>query len=303
MPYSATVKMNQDGTANVLSSATEIGQGCATAMTQVVAEDLGLHYEDVNVTLADTAVTPSGLGTVGSCGTSSAISAAKYAADDARRKLFEVAAQKLDAKPDDLEAKDRRIYIKGHPEKGIPIAEVCLSAFQITGTGNNPPVDTIRDAKTGKVIYAFAVAAAIAEVEVDTETGELNVLRLISANDCGRAINPTIVENQIDLGITMSNGWVRSENFVIDKSTGVVLNPNLLDYKIMTILDMPKREDMQEIFIEMPCAWGPYGAKGFAETAMGTGGPAIANAIYNAIGVRIRGGHFTPDRILEALGK
>jgi len=303
MPYSATVKMNQDGTANVLSSATEIGQGCATAMTQVVAEALGLRYEDVNVTLADTAVTPAGLGTVGSCGTSSAISAAKYAADDARRKLFEIAAQKLDAKPDDLEAKDRRIYIKGHPEKGMPIAEVCLSAFQITGIGANPPIDTIRDDKTGKVIYPFAVAAAIAEVEVDTETGELNVIRLISANDCGRAINPTIVENQIDLGMTMSSGWVRSEKFVIDKSTGVVLNPNLLDYKIMTILDMPKGEDMQEIFVEAPCAWGPYGAKGFAETAMGTGGPAIANAIYNAIGVRIRGDHFTPDRILEALGK
>ena len=303
IPYSAIVKMNQDGTANVLSSAVEIGQGCATAMSQVVAEALGLRYEDVNVILADTAVTPAGIGNIGSCGTSSAIAAAKYAADDARQKLFEIAAGELGAKPDDLEAKERRIYIKGHPEKGMPIAEVCRFGFQVTGIGINPPIDTIRDEKTGKVIYPFAVAAAIAEVEVDIDTGELNVVRLTLANDCGRAINPTIVENQIDLGATMSNGWVRSENFVIDKSTGVVLNPNLLDYKIMTILDMPKREDTQEIFVEAPCAWGPYGAKGFAETAMSTGAPAIANAIYNAIGVRMRGDHLTPDRILEALGK
>lgn len=303
IPYSAIVKLNQDGTANVLSPAIEHGQGCATIMTQVVAEVLGLRFEDVNVLLADTAATPTGLGNVGSCGTSSAVAAAKYAAEDARRKLFEVAAQKLDVKPGDLEAKDRRITVKGHPEKGIRIAEVCLSAFQITGSGVNPPIDTFRDEKTGKVIYPFAVAAAIAEVEVDTETGELSVLRITSANDCGRAINPTLVENQIDLGVTMSNGWVRSESYVIDQNTGVVLNPNLLDYKLMTILDMPKADELQEIIVEEPCVWGPYGAKGFAETAMATGAPAIANAVYNAIGVRIRGDHFTPDRILEALGK
>lgn len=303
IPYSAIVKMNQDGSANVLSSAIEMGQGCGTSMTQVVAEALGLHYEDVNVILSDSSVVPTGLGNVGSCGTSSAITSARVAAEDARRKLFEIAAPKLDAKPDDLEAKDRRIYIKGRPEKGIPVAEVCLIGFQVTGIGITPPGDTLRDEKTGKIIYPFAVAAAVAEVEVDTETGELNVLKITSACDCGRAINPTIVENQIDLGVVLSNGWIRSENFVIDKNTGVVLNPNLLDYKIMTILDMPKSEDMQGIFVEAPTTWGPYGAKGFVESAMTTGAPAIANAVYNAIGVRIRGGHFTPDRILEALGK
>jgi len=301
--YSAIVKMNSDGTANVLSGAIEIGQGCATAMTQVVAEALGLRYEDVNPLLADTAATPAGLGNIGSCGTSSAIAAAKYAADDARQKLFEIAARELGTKPDNLEAGDRRIYIKGHPEKGMSIAEVCRIGFQVIGSGVNPPLDTIRDDKTGKIIYPFAVAAEIAEVELDTDTGELNVIRLTSSSDCGRAINPTIVENQMNLGTTMANGWSRSEDFIIDKNTGVVLNPNLMDYKIMTMLDMPKREDMQGIIIEAPCAWGPYGAKGFSETAMVAGAPAIANAIYNAIGVRLRGEHFTPDKILEALGK
>jgi len=301
--YSAIVKMNHDGTANVLSSAAEIGQGCATAMAQVVAEVLGLRYEDVNVRLGDTVVTPAGFGNTASGGTSSGITAAKLAADDAKHKLFDIAAEMLGVKPDILEAKDRRIHVKGHPERGVLIAEVCLRGYQVTGTAVNPPQGSIIDDKTGKQIYAHAVAATIAEVEVDTETGELGVLRITTAHDCGRAINPTIIENQIDLSVTQANGWVRSENFIIDENTGVVINPNLLDYKVMTILDMPKREDLQEIIVESPCAWGPFGAKGMSETATTTQAPAIANAIYNAIGIRIRGAHLIPEEILKALGK
>lgn len=301
--YSATLKMNLDGTVNVFTQAVEIGQGCKTAMAQVVAETLGVNYEDINVIMADTEVTPRGFGNIGSGGTSSAITAAKYAADDAKRKLFEIASKRLKVKPGDLEAKDRRISVKEHPEQWISISEVCQLAYQITGSAVNPRAREIVDEKTGKRIEAYAVAATIVEVEVDTETGELEVLRITSAHDCGRAINPQIIENQIDMSITMGNGWVRSERFIIDKKTGVVLNPNLLDYKLMTILDMPRMKDMQEIIVEFPCAWGAFGAKGMSETAMTSIAPAMANAIYNAIGVRMRGGYLGPDRILEALGK
>ena len=101
----------------------------------------------------------------------------------------------------------------------------------------------------------------------------------------------------------MGNGWGRADDLIIDQSTGVVINPHLLDYKIMTILDMPKMDDLQEIIVENPCAWGPFGAKGMSESGCTTQAPALANAIYNAIGVRIRGDHLTPDRILKALGK
>ncbi|MFH1951752.1 MAG: xanthine dehydrogenase family protein molybdopterin-binding subunit [Pseudomonadota bacterium] len=301
--YAAVVKMNHDGTTNVLSSATEIGQGCSTAMAQVVAETLGINYEDVHVHLGDTVATPAGFGNIGSGGTSSAITAAKLAGDDALRKLFLIAAEILEADPDDLEAGNRRIFVKGSPERGIPIADACFHGYQVTGTAVTPPPESIIDEKTGKQIYDHAGAATIAEVEVDTETGQLDVLRITTAHDCGRAINPRIIENQIDLSVVQANGWVRSEDYIVDESTGVVINPNLLDYKIMSILDMPKAGDLQEIIIESPCAWGAFGAKGMSETAMTTQAPAIANAIYNAIGVRINGAHLTPEKILEALRK
>jgi xanthine dehydrogenase molybdenum-binding subunit len=299
-PDSAVVKMNQDGTCDVFSSDPEIGQGLMSAMAQVAAEVLGIEYEDVNVVLADTSVTPYGAGVFASRGTLAAAGTVYRAAEDAKRKLFEIAAGRLGASPQDLEAKGRQVYVKGHAERSISIVKLCRAGYQIVGEAILPYPWI--DERTGKRIVPVSVAATICEVEVDTETGELNLLRITSAHDCGRALNPQIVENQIDMSLTMANGWVRSESFIIDKSTGVVLNPNLLDYKVMTMLDMPKIADMHEIFVEVPCPWGPFGAKGMSETACTTAAPALANAIYNATGVRIRGDHLTPERILEALG-
>jgi xanthine dehydrogenase molybdenum-binding subunit len=299
---SAIVKMNQDGTANVLSGAVEIGQGYATAISQVVAEALGIRYEDVNPILADTAVTPASIGNVASTGVSSPIRAAQLAAEDARRKIFELAAPRLKTTADKLEARDRFIQIKGTDVK-IQIADICLTNWQITGTAVNPPYWAIRDGKTNQIIHAFAGAATIVEVEVDTETGQVDLLKITSAHDCGRAINPIIIENQIDLGLVMSNGWVRLEEYIVDPETGVIINPNLLDYKLATFLDIPDKESMQKIFVERPCAWGPYGAKGMSETSMCALGPAVANAIYNAIGIRIYDGFLSPANILRAIEK
>ncbi len=298
---SAIVKMNEDGTCDVFSSDPEIGQGLMTAMAQVVAEVLGIEYGDVNVVLADTSVTPLGPGVFGSRGTLAGVGTAYRAAEDAKRKLFEIAAGRLGASPQDLETKGRKIYVRGRTERSISIREVCQAGSQIVGEAILPYPWI--DERTGKKIVPVSVAATIAEVEVDTETGELNLLRITSAHDCGKALNPQIVENQIDMSLTMANGWVRSESFIIDKRTGVVLNPNLLDYKLMTMLDMPKMADMHEIFVEVPCPWGPFGAKGMSESGCTATAPALANAIYNAIGVRIKGDHLTPERILQALGR
>ena len=153
------------------------------------------------------------------------------------------------------------------------------------------------------MIRAYAVACTITEVEVDVETGKIEVLKITSGHDCGRDINPVMVENQIDLGLVMANGWVHTEEYVIDPKTGVVLNPNLLDYKLMTFLDMPRSQDVIKIVAERPCAWGPFGAKGFSETAVTAEGPAIVNAIYNATGVRLYKTPADPAVIREGMKK
>jgi len=299
-PSSAVVKMNQDGSANVLSMAVEMGQGYGTIISQIVAETLGLRYEDVNPTLADTGATPTSRGNVASSGTSSPANSARLAAEHVRKQLFELAAPRLNTTVDALEAKDGSIRVKGTDRK-LSIASLCFANWQITGHANNPPYDSIKDEKTGQVIHAYAAAVSIAEVEVDTETGRLDLLRLTSGHDCGRAINPVLIENQIDLGLVMANGWVRTEKYVIDEKTGVVMNPNLIDYKLSTFLDIPKSEDFQRFYVEKPCAWGPFGAKGMSETAMTAVGPAIANAIYNAVGARIYDGFLSPDNVLRAI--
>jgi CO/xanthine dehydrogenase Mo-binding subunit len=269
-------------------------------VAQIAAETLGLRYEDVNVILADTAAAPAARGNVGTMGTSSAARAVHLAAEDARNKLIQLAAARLKASPEQLETRDRQIWIKGSDTR-IPIADICLTNWQITGSANNPPGSSIRDEKTGRVIRSYAVACTITEVEVDVETGKIEILKITSGHDCGRAINPIMVENQIDLGLVMANGWVHTEEYVIDPKTGVVLNPNLLDYKLTTFLDMPQSKDVIKIVAERPCAWGPYGAKGFSETAVTAEGPAIVNAIYNATGVRINSGFLSPANVLKAL--
>jgi xanthine dehydrogenase molybdenum-binding subunit len=300
-PDSASVKMNQDGSAEVLSSNPEIGQGLKTGMAQVVAEVLGLHYRNVNVILADTSVTPYAPGVFGNRGTTAGIGAACAAAQDAKRQLLKIGAERLGVNIEELEAKQGTIRMTANPEKKVSLAELCQSGYQVTGHAVLPWPWI--DERSGKKVAPVSVAATIAEVEVDSETGQIDVVSIVTAHDCGRAINPSIVENQIDMSITMGNGYARTERMLIDKKTGAIINPNLLDYKIMTILDMPKREDFQEIIVEVPMPWGPFGAKGMSETGTTTPAPAIANAIYNAIGIRIRGDHLTPESILESLGK
>jgi CO/xanthine dehydrogenase Mo-binding subunit len=152
----------------------------------------------------------------------------------------------------------------------------------------------------------FAAAVAFAEVEVDIQTGRTELVRITAGHDTGRTINPVMVENQIDLGLIMASGWMLSEEYQIDRRNGAVLSAILVDYKVPTFLDIPRRRDVQQVVMENPCAWGPYGAKGFSESAITALPPAIANAIYNAIGTRIHCGSLTARHILntiEAVGK
>ena len=300
-PYSADIKMNKDGSVDVFSGAVEMGQGCATAMAQVVAETLSLDYEDVNVILGDTSVSGYGIGNIGSCGTSSAISAAKRAADDLKKKMFGIAAKKLGVNLEDLKVEDRTIYVKSDPDKKIPIAEIAEMGFNITGSAVNPT--SLLDESTGKEVFPYSVCATVTEVDVDVDNGEVNVTGVWSAHDCGTAINPQILENQISLAIIQSFGYVLMEGLIVDKKTGEIVNSTLLDYKIPTILDIPKRQNWNMMYVEFPTPWGAFGSKGMSETGSSTGCVSLMNAIYNAIGVRIRGDSCSPTEILKALGK
>jgi len=305
-PYwasSSFVIMNPDGSATVMNNAVEIGQGFKTAVAQVVAESLGISYDKVTPVLSDSAVCGQAFGNVASQGTTSHVYSAKMAADNAREQMLAWAADKMGTTPDQLAAKNNFVYMKENPEKKMSIAEICGANYQIFGTFKNPPISALVDPKSGKIVSSYASTAAIVEVEVDTETGQVKVERMTGVNDVGVAINPDNCENQIDLGMIMAKGWVLNENPVIDRRTGAIMNPNLVDYKINTILDIPDRKDFVGEYVERPYPFGPYGAKGFSETACTAVAPAISNAVYNAIGVRVEDGFISPAAILRALEK
>jgi 4-hydroxybenzoyl-CoA reductase subunit alpha len=298
LPYSeAWVKLNGDGTVNLFTLAADIGQGSDTVLSQIVAEELGINLEDVNIITSDTSLTPSDMGSWASRVTVIAGNAAKAAAADAKRQLFNAAASKLELKlHQQLDSKEHRVFIKQSPGKGISFAEAVAAAqsvregMPIIGRG----IFSLKG--WGQVGPTFSFGAQVAEVEVDRETGRVKVLKVTTAHDCGRAINPMSVEGQLDGSLHMSLGYALSEELLIEK--GKPLNPSLLDYKILSACDMPQTES---IVVETDDPVGPYGAKEAGEGLTVPTAPAIANAIYDAIGVRIKDLPITPEKILKAL--
>jgi len=303
---SAFVKLNEDGTVEVLSSTVDMGQGSNTILAQVVAEELGVNLKSVKVVSPDTDVTPFDHGTSSSRSTFHMGNAVKQAAGDVKKQLLEAAAEELEANPDDLEAKNGFIFVKGSPEKNTPISKLAMGGSYLgkgkpiigRGTFNVPDATTL-DRETGQganpaVFWMYAAQAA--EVEVDEETGKVKVLRIASAHDVGKAINPSACEQQIEGALAAGVGTTLMEEIKIER--GKTLNPNFVDYKVPTSLDMP---EMVPILVEATHEGGPYGAKGLGEPALAPTAPAIANAIYDAVGVRIRELPITPDKVLKAL--
>lgn len=304
-PSSAFVKVHPDGTAVVLTGATDVGQGSTTVLAQIAAEELGIAFEDITLVTADTERTPYDLGSVASRVTYIAGNAVQRAAAEAKKILLDVAADMLDVLgPAELAAGGGKIYVKDRPELNVPIAAVAKEAN--LGKGRPPigdasynPKTTFLDPETGHgtPYETYVFATQIAEVEVDTETGEVRVLRIAAAHDCGRAINPMMVEGQIEGGISMGLGYGLLEEIV--QENGVVKNPQFTDYILPTALDMPP--DIRVAIVEEPVDTGPFGAKGVGEPSLIPTAPAIINAIYDAVGVRIRDLPATPSKILAAL--
>ncbi|MEE8450172.1 MAG: molybdopterin cofactor-binding domain-containing protein, partial [Thermodesulfobacteriota bacterium] len=298
----AFVKLEDDGMVTVLTGATEIGGGQDTLVAQIAAEVLGTKIEKVRVVGMDTEVTPIDFGSRASRSTFMVGNAVKAAAGDARRQLLQRAAERLEARADDLEIKDGMIYVKGASEKTKSIGDILLASTSPKPAGKGGPYLShpvygrgtfVRDKITTRVA---AFAAQAVEVEVDPSTGAIKILKFIAAHDVGRAINLLGTEGQIEGGVSQGIGYGLTEE--LQREGGKNINGNLMDYKLPCAADMPP---VEACIIESDEPEGPFGAKGIGEPPSVPTAPSIANAVYDAIGIMIKELPITPEKVLNAL--
>ena len=290
----ASIRINPDCTAHLSIGIADLGTGSITTLAQIAAEELGINLEAIDVISGDTSTTSFDSGIFASRTLYTAGNAVKAAAADVKRKILLRAAEKLEIDPKALEFKEGRIYIKATPEKGVTYTELIRDASR----AKKGDITFMGEASFENTAHPPSFGAHYAEVEVDTETGQVEVLRIVVLQDNGKAINPTVVEGQIEGALQQSIGFTLTEDPVLDKLTGKMLNPNFANYMVLTALDMP-RIDIG--LVETYESTGPFGAKGMSELPISGTTPAIANAIYNAIGVRLTELPMTPERILKAL--
>ena len=301
----ATMQMNADGTLHLLMGALDIGQGSDTILTQMAAEIMAVAPETISLTTADTDTTLPCMGTFGSRVTYCAGRAVEEAANKLKKQVLENAADMLEANIDDLELKNRTVFVKGTPQKALTYAEIGAASFfkkkevlAAQGYYNGPDVSPQFNPVTyeGYPAPALVFGTHLAEVEVDPDTGKVEVLNFVAAHDLGRAINPLLVEGQIEGGAAQGIGWALMEN--VQFENGEIVNPNFHDYKLLTIKDIPK---ITSLLVETIDPNGPFGAKGIGECAMVPTAPAIVNAIYDAVGVRIKDLPATTEKIYMGL--
>jgi CO/xanthine dehydrogenase Mo-binding subunit len=294
-PGYAWIELNSDGTVDIVTGTQDIGTGTRTGLTQVAAEELGLPIDDVAFHLGDTSTGPYAPVSSGSATQATIGPALRTAALEVKRQLLEVAANVLEASVEDLEVREGEIYVADTPDRGTPIREIMqeIAPHTIHGRGaRDPNLDDV-------AVRTFG--AQFIEVEVDTATGELIVLRVVTAHDIGRIINPAIVDNQVIGGITQGLGFGYLEGRVIDDRLGLVLNPNLEDYKIPTIADVPP---IDHILVDVAdTKANSTGAKGVGEPPLIPTAPALSNAIFDAVGVRVRTSPINRQRLLNALAR
>ena len=301
----ALVKVQPDGSAVLTVGSCDIGQGCKTVLAQMAAEVLGIGYEQVKVINDDTDNCPLSFGTFASRVTYVDGKATIEAAENARDILLEVAGMMLEKSPEDLVAADGKISVKDDPDISLSIGEVAGAATfgmrkLVVGLGHYMRDPATPDPETGECdpICSLAWAANLAEVEVDTETGEVKLLRLVSSYDVGKAINPMLIEGQIDGGASMGIGAALSEALHPSYPSLDNQPTNLGDYAIPTTMDMPH---MESVIHECPSTNGPFGAKGLGEMTANCPAPAIVNAIHDAVGIWLNELPASPERILKAL--
>lgn len=298
---SAGVLVNSRGAVTVLAGTVEIGQGCNTILSQVAAEELKVPIDSVRMHSLDTDVIPFDASTTSSRSTYHMGNAVRRAAIHAREQIAEAAGPMFEAKKEDLDFADGKVFLKDQPQMALPIGEVIRRKLGgdgvIRGDGSYTyEIAKDLDLETGHSDHASAFymyATQAAEVAVDEESGRIRLLRMSAAHDVGKAINPLNCVAQIEGGLAMGIGSALHEELVIDEM-GKVRNPSFLDYHLVTSLDMP---EMIPIIVECPEPEGPYGAKGLGEPGLAPTPAAIGNAVADALGVRVYDLPATPERV------
>jgi 4-hydroxybenzoyl-CoA reductase subunit alpha len=305
-PHSnSVIKVEEDGSKAVLfTGEADIGQGSDTVLAQAAAEAMGITLDRVDVVSADSDITPLGFGAYSSRVTLMGGNASKMAGEEVKKQVLAAAATMLDTEPEKLEAKKNMVFVKEDSQKSMPWEEAATQFFSengpLVGRGHYAPPKGLGGKYKGAAVGtspAFSFSAAVCEVEVDMETGKVKVLNFWDAHDCGTAINPLAVEGQVEGAVVMGMSETLLENEVFDEN-GQMVNPDLHNYLIATSMDTP------HIDSSLVDSWepeGPFGAKEVGEGATLPVLGAIANAVADAIGVRIYDLPITPEKVLSAI--
>ncbi|WP_342128807.1 xanthine dehydrogenase family protein molybdopterin-binding subunit [Hydrogenophaga sp. OTU3427] len=297
------VQLNEDGRVFIHSGEADVGQGAMTMLSQIVAHELDLPLDHMHVVPPDTDHSPIAIGALASRTTIAAGNAALAAARAARDKLLALAAEELQLPVDQLELRAGAVCVAADPDRQLPVAQLArLHVWRHGGEGLRASGSW--DARTrmhddqvyGNIAPAYSFAAQAVEVEVDTETGQVSVLRSVVSDDCGKALNPMAIHGQSNGAVAQAIGWTLYEHLQVEG--GRMVNGNFADYTMPTADALPMLESG---IVESMDPNGPYGAKGASETAILPGAPAIANAVFDAVGVRITDLPITPEKVLAAL--
>lgn len=298
----ATVEVADDASVTVLSGACDIGQGSDTALCMIAAEELGVPYERVRIISADTAVTPDALCTSASRQTFVSGRAVQLAARDAKDHLLRFGATLLSCTREELDVVNNVVVSSVNKGISMPFPELALEAhnrgkrFMGFAWYDNTTADVDHDTNQGDAYACYIYATQVADVEVDTDTGDVTVLRISAAHDVGQAINPMMIEQQVEGAVLQGMGYAIMEEILLEK--GVTKTPSFTKYLIPTSKDAPR---VFTQIVESADPRGPFGAKGVGEGAIIPTAAAIVNAVYNAIGVRIFELPITPEKVLAAL--
>lgn len=297
----AFIKIEEDATVQLLCSTTEVGQGADTVLCQIVAEELGVSLEKVSRAIPDTAVTPFDTSTTASRSTFHMGNAVLMAARDAKNQVLQMAARMFEVNPEELDIKNNVIFPKKQPDIAVSLEKVLSRRYgphaQVLGRGFFYHEDhTISGIEPSMVNPYYVHFAQGAEVEVDVETGKVNIVKLVGVHDPGKAINPAICQGQIEGGMVMGMGYALTEQLLFDR--GHTLNPSFTDYKIPRALDVP---NLVPVLNEKNCEKGPFGSKAIGESTTVGIAPAIANAVFDAVGVRIKDLPLNPEKVYKAL--